>query len=66
MPVQAGPLGAVGSKRWLTESDPNTPLYFDMSHKKSDASAIRYDRYKAATAVVEYLCLNSERRRAPS
>ena len=57
-PTPAGPLGAVGSKRWLTESDPDTPLYFDWSHKKAGASGARYGKYKAAATIGEYLRLN--------
>jgi hypothetical protein len=48
----------VGTRKWLSKVDLDTPLYFDKAHKKSNLSGERYAKYSSATTVGEYKARN--------
>jgi hypothetical protein len=50
----------VGTRKWLSKVDLDTPLYFDKAHKKSNLSGERYAKYSSATTVGEYKARNPE------
>ena len=53
-------MGEVGSRRWIRAQHGATPLYFDRNAKKGGLSGVRYERYKFATTLGEYLVLNDQ------
>ncbi len=53
-PIRSAPLAPVGTRKWLSKVDLDTPLYFDKAHKKSNLSGERYAKYSSATTVGEY------------
>ena len=48
----------VGSKRWFESMDPQSPVYFDTSLRKGKKSGVRYELYKHAKTLKEYLTLH--------
>jgi hypothetical protein len=52
--------GAVGSKDWFNWMNGLTPVFYDEGRTKGGASGIRFDAYKTATTLQDYLRLHPD------